>query len=476
MLGIGDKAWVFYLLNAVIIITIVCFQKRNPIASMAWIMCLMLFPVVGGAIFLIFGVGIKAYTRRKYHIKLEMNEKYLLEKQKEMMKRPEVANIPYSGMVNYFLNCNFLYSENNRVKIFTNAEEKYEALFEDIKNAKESINILYFIIRNDVVGNRLIDLLTKKAKEGVKVRLMYDGFGSILTPRRMFDRLHEAECSEVNEFFPVRIFSVSKINHRNHRKIAVIDDKTAYIGGMNIGDEYMNKAKKRKLPWRDTHIRIEGEAVEEVQRCFAMDWEFSTGREIELKDSYSAEKISKQERVPMQIVYSGPDSKEEEIKCGMLKMINGARKYIYIQTPYFVPDQSFLTAIQLAARSGVDVRLMIPGIPDKPYVYHTTMSYVGEVLEAGVRVFLYPGFIHSKTITADDRISTIGSTNIDNRSFELLFELNAFMYSAEKAAECRTVFEKDLQVCRELTQEEYKKRGIVKIIEEGFFRLFSPIM
>lgn len=476
MLGPNDKIWFVYLFNAIIIITIVCFQKRNPIASMAWIMCLLLFPVVGGAVFLIFGVGIKAYTKKKYRLKLEMNEKYMLEKQKEMMRLPEIANIPYSGMVNYFLNCNFLYSENNKVKIFTDAEEKYAALFEDIKNAKESINILYFIIRNDNIGNELIDLLTQKAQSGVKVRLMYDGFGSILTPRRMFNRLREAQSSEVEEFFPVRIFSLSKINHRNHRKIAVIDDSIAYIGGMNIGDEYMNKAKKRKLPWRDTHIRIVGEAVEDVQRCFAMDWEFSTGKEIELKPPKTAEKISKTDRVPMQIVASGPDSKEEEIKCGMLKMINGAKKYIYIQTPYFVPDQSFLTAIQLAARSGVDVRLMIPGIPDKPYVYHTTMSYVGEALDAGVRVFLYPGFIHSKTITVDDRIATIGSANTDIRSFELLFELNAFMYSVEKAAECHRIFDRDLEKCSELTAEEYKKRGIIKIIEEGFFRLFSPIM
>lgn len=473
---LNSDIWFVYLLNASIIITIVCFQKRNPISSMAWIMCLIMFPIIGGAAFLIFGVGIKAYTRRKYNMKLEMNEKYMLEKQKEMMKLPEISNIPHSGIVNYFLNCNFLYSENNKVRIFTDAEEKYKALFEDIENAKESINILYFIIRNDKIGNELIDLLTKKAQSGVKVRLMYDGFGSILTPKRMFNRLREAEMSEVQEFFPVRMLSLSKINHRNHRKIAVIDDSVAYIGGMNIGDEYMGKAKKRNLPWRDTHIRIVGEAVEYVQRCFAMDWEFSSGKEIDVKPFKAGEEITKKDRVPMQIVSSGPDSKEDEIKCGMLKMINGAKKYIYIQTPYFVPDQAFLTAIQIASRSGIDVRLMIPGMPDKPYVYHTTMSYVGEALDAGVRVYLYPGFIHSKTMAVDDRISTIGSANIDIRSFELLFELNAFMYSAEKTAECRGIFEKDIKKCRELTREEYEKRGIVKIIKEGFFRLFSPIM
>ncbi len=323
------------------------------------------------------------------------------------------------------------------------------------------------------MGNRLIDLLAKKAGEGVKVRLMYDGLGSILTPRRLFNRLREVEGSEVQEFFPVRIFSLSKINHRNHRKIVVIDGNIAYLGGMNVGDEYMNKSK-RSLVWRDTHMRIEGEAAEYVMRCFAMDWEFSTGQELEVAQYESDGAV--ENAVPMQIVPSGPDSKEEEIKCGMIKMINCARKYVYIQTPYFVPDQAFLTAVTMAAHSGVDVRIMIPETPDKKYVYHTTMSYAGELLEAGVKVYLYPGFIHSKTIVSDDEVSTIGSANTDIRSFELLFELNAFMYGEYQATRCRSIFLKDQSVCTLLTNEMYENRGIMNIIKEGFFRLFSPIM
>ncbi len=459
-----------YLLNFIIIVTLVFFQRRNPISSMAWILCLLLLPAVGGVLFLIFGVGIKAYTNKKYMEKLEINEKSVLNKQKQLILKQR--NSEYSGLINYFLNCNCVYCQNNSVEIFTDAQKKYESLFEDIKNARESINILYFIIRNDVIGNRLIDILCEKARQGVKVRLMYDGFGSILTPRRLFDRLRREDASEVAEFFPVRIFSMSKINHRNHRKIVIIDDKTAYLGGMNIGDEYMGKSKKRSLPWRDTHIRIEGSAVEYVQRCFAMDWEFSTGKKIPAKTPASVNSGS----TDMQIVASGPDSENEEIKCGMIKMLYDARDHAYLQTPYFVPDESFLAAINAAKHSGVDVRVMIPGVPDKKYVYHTTMSYVGELLEAGVRVYLYPGFIHSKTLTVDDSICTVGSTNADIRSFRLLFELNAFMYSTEKSTECRQIFEKDMSICHELTLDEYKKRGIIKILKEGFFRLFSPIM
>ncbi len=472
MLDAANLLWIAYLLNIVIIIAIVCFQKRNPISSTAWILCLILLPAVGGILFLVFGVGLTSYARYKYRKKQEMNENYILRTQKEIANSIIDDEHPDSALVRYFLNCNCVFTPGNKVDIFTDAKKKYEALFEDIKSAKESINITYFIIRNDNIGNHLIDLLTKKANEGVKVRLMYDGFGSILTPRRLFNRLRAESMSEVVEFFPVHLFSMSKINHRNHRKIVVVDDRVAYLGGMNIGDEYMSQNPKRNLPWRDTHIRIEGDAVQYVQHCFAQDWEFSTGKTFPVK----VENTEKSGDVAMQIVASGPDSADEEIKCGMIRMLYGANRHAYIQTPYFVPDEAFLHAVQNAAQSGVDVRVMIPGMPDKKYVYHTTMSYVGELLEAGVRVFLYPGFIHSKTITVDDRISTIGSTNIDIRSFRLLFELNAFMYSPQMATSCRETFEKDQKICHEMTMEEYKKRGIIKIIKEGFFRLFSPIL
>jgi len=464
--------WLVYIVNFIVILTIVCFQKRNPVASMAWIMSFMLFPIIGGIAFLVFGVGVNFLTKRKYHKKLEMNEKYLLERQKATIAKNKEKS--ENDLINYFLNSNFLYSVNNEITVFTDANAKYKKLFEDIENAKNSINITYFIIRNDDTGNKLIELLTKKANEGVKVRLLYDGFGSLFTPKKMFNKLRETKNSEVVEFFPVRFFSLSKINHRNHRKIVIIDDETAYLGGMNIGDEYANLSRKRKLKWRDTHIRVYGEAAESAMRAFEMDWEFSKGEELPLKSIIKD--FDFEEKVPMQIVTSGPDTSNEEIKCGMIKMINSAKKYVYIQTPYFVPDQAFLTAINMAVHSGVDVRIMIPGVPDKKYVYYTTMSYIGELLDAGVKVYLYNGFIHSKTIAVDDCVFTVGSCNVDIRSFSLLFEINAFIYSENETIKNRKIFEKDIKECQILTKEDYKKRGILKIILEGFFRLFSPIM
>lgn len=468
----GNLIWIVYLINFAIIVTIVCFQKRNPVASMAWIMCFLALPVIGGLIFLIFGVGVSALTNRKYREKLEVNEKYILERQKEYAQRH--SDITSSTIVNYFLSYDSVYTDNNEVEIFTSGKDKYKRLFEDIENAKESIDLLYFIFNDDVTGNALIDLLVKKSNEGVRVRLLYDGGGAMLTPKKLFKRLEDSKNGQAVEFFPVRLFSLYKINHRNHRKIAVIDGDTAYLGGMNIGDEYANISKKNKLFFRDTHMRVHGEAAEYAARCFAMDWEFSTGEHVTVKNL--AGMFDMAEKLPMQIVVSGPDSKNEEIKCGMIKMINGAKKYVYIQTPYFVPDGAFLTALEIAQKSGVDVRIMIPGVPDKKYVYHTTMSYIGEVLECGIKVYLYPGFIHAKTVTADDKIVTIGSANIDIRSFQLLFEVNAFMYDEKTAIKNREIFERDMLKCRELSQEQYKRRGILKIVQEGFFRLFSPIM
>ncbi len=472
MSGIGNLIWIVYLVNFAIIVAIVCFQKDNPATSMAWIMCLVTFPVVGGMLFLIFGVGVRALTEKKYKEKLEMNEKYILEQQKEYAEKH--SDIPESDIIKYFLNCDSVYTENNEVEIFTDGKDKYRRLFCDIEGAKERVELLYFIFNDDMTGNALMDLLVKKSNEGVKVRLLYDGGGTMMVPKKFFKKLSDSKNGQAAEFFSVRLSSLYKVNHRNHRKIVIIDGETAYLGGMNIGDEYANISKKKKPPFRDTHLRIHGEAAEYAARCFAMDWEFSTGERILVKNL--AGSFDMKEKLPMQIVASGPDSRNEEIKCGMIKMINSAKKYIYIQTPYFVPDQAFLTALELAKKSGVDVRIMIPGIPDKKYVYHTTMSYIGELLEIGIKVYLYPGFIHAKTVTADDKMLTIGSTNADIRSFKLLFEINAFMYDEKTAQKSRKIFEEDMKKCEILTAEKYAKRGILKIVQEGFFRLFSPIM
>lgn len=467
-----------YIINFMLIVAMIFFERRDPVVSMAWVLCFATLPVIGLILFLIFGYGLKAHTKKRYTQKQELNNNILntfLKPDDETIFPSKEMRI-HSNVYSYLRRAaHSICTYDNNVQIITNGEEKFKELLEDIENAKDSINMLYFIIHNDKIGKKVLAALTKKAKEGVEVRLLYDGFGSMFTPHRSFRELNKCPCGHVAEFFPVRLFSFSKLNHRNHRKIAVIDGKIAYLGGMNIGDEYLSH---KKLVWRDTHMRITGSAVNDIQKYFALDWEFSTDERLtnRLSKFFPHQTPEAGASTPVQIVASGPDSKAEEIKCGMIKMISNAKHYAYIQTPYFVPDQAFLTAVTTAAEAGVDVRVMIPGTPDKLYVYYTTLSYMGELLNAGVKVFLYPGFIHSKSIAVDDEISTIGTTNIDIRSFQLHFELNAFMYDEKVCRNCRKIFLADENKCSEMTLDSYNKRGLRTIMCEGFFRLFSPIM
>ena len=446
---------------------------------MAWVMCFILLPVFGMMMFLIFGQGIRKHTQKVYYEKLLMGEEMSkrLHKQLDFVDKEEAKSVPDVDLVRYFLRYKFLFTEKNSVNIFTDAADKYESLINDIKNAKESVNILYFIIRNDEIGNRIMEELVKKANEGVTVRLLYDSIGCLPTKNSFLKKLNQTKCGKAVSFYPVSIFTLSKINHRNHRKICVIDEKTAYLGGMNIGDEYMGK--KKLSPWRDTHIRLTGESVKLVYKYFCLDWDFSTGENLTgtLDTLFSSEQSSDGlDTIPTQIVASGPDSPADEIKGGIMKMLNNARRYAYIQTPYFVPDKAFTEALVMAADSGVDVRLMLPGIPDKPYVYYTSISYLDDLLKAGIKVYLYNGFLHAKTAVTDDKIATIGTTNIDIRSFQLHFEINAFFYSGKLAKECKQIFLSDLNNSHELTLEEYNHRPRMSKIKEALFRLFSPLM
>lgn len=461
-----------YIINFILIIALVCFERREPVVALAWVLGFTLFPVLGFIVFLFFGRGLKSYNSKKYELKTKNDIEYSngLKRQLSLFNRTSENN---TSIIRYLLNTNqSFYTDDNSVKIFTDAKEKYSSLLEDIRNAKESVNLLYFIIRDDNIGNELIDLLSQKARDGVEVRLLYDGIGTFFTPKKMFKPLIK-NGGKVGKFLK-GFNALLEINHRNHRKIAVIDGKYGYLGGMNIGDEYMGL--KKLNPWRDTHIKLVGSSVFFLQERFAIDWKHATGEDISVDFKKFFTGMIDGGEIGIQLVSSGPDSKAEEIKCAMIKIISNAQKYVYIQTPYFIPDKPFMESLIVAVKSGVDVRLMLPGKPDKKAVYYTTMSYVGELLNAGVKVYLYPGFIHSKTIVADDEICTIGTTNIDIRSFQLHFEMNAFIYSNETAVECREIFENDQKECLNVTNELYRKRSVFQIMKEGFFRMFSPIM
>ena len=470
-------AALIYGINIVLVFVVICLQRRDPIVSLAWALTFALFPIVGLIVFLIFGNGLKRKTAKRYLEKLDMN----LDLEEKLNKSHAIKTLSTrrddceADMMLYLLNIgNSAVTENNATKIYTDADSKYFDLIEDIRRAKSTINMSYFIYRNDIIGKKIMKELVQKAQEGVEVRFLYDSIGCFTTDKYLFQKL-KAAGGYVSAFFPVKLTSYSKLNHRNHRKIVVIDGKIGYLGGMNIGDEY--KGLKRLRPWRDTHMRIEGEAVTYLQKVFALDWMFSTDEDLSSDlNKYFPRSYEPFGEKTIQIVAGGPDTEEDEIKCGMIKMINSAKDYIYIQSPYFVPDKPFLSALTMAAKSGRDVRLMIPGKPDKYTVYCTTYSFLGELLDAGVKVYKYHGFIHSKTIVMDNKISTIGTTNTDIRSFHLHFEVNAFVYDEKFAQENKRIFLKDIGNCDEITKREYDKRNIFKKFAEGFCRMFSPIM
>lgn len=300
--------------------------------------------------------------------------------------------------------------------------------------------------------------------------------GSRGVHKRHFKDLIEAG-GEVEVFFPSILPLINpRLNYRNHRKLVIVDGRTGYIGGFNVGDEYLGLNKKFGY-WRDTHLRIEGSSVHPLQTRFILDWnQASDNQDIEYSDRYFPT-FSRKGEVGLQIVSSGPDSEWEQIKIGYVKLIGMAKKYVYIQTPYFIPDDSFMDAVRIACLSGIDVRIMIPNKPDHMFVYWATYSYIGQLIKAGAKIYIYEnGFLHSKMIVIDDEASTVGTANIDFRSFKLNFEVNAFIYDRETSHQLAELFEQDMQLSTELTPEKYANRSRMIKMKESISRLLSPIL
>ena len=344
---------------------------------------------------------------------------------------------------------------------------------QDIRNAKEYIHLEYYIWRGDRLGSRLLDELTKKAAEGIEVRILYDGIGNSRLPKNFFDQFHAAG-GYTAAFLPR---FVVRLNYRNHRKLAIIDGKIGYIGGFNVGDEYLGIVN-RYGPWRDTHLRFQGDAVDQMQMRFIMDWNFTAKFGlIHLGEKYFPKKEQQIKGVRTQIVSSGPDTQWKNIRNGYFKMINEAESNVFLTTPYFVPDDGIFEALRVAALSGLDVRIIIPGNPDHFFVYWASMSYLGELLEAGVRVYQYEkGFIHAKVLTIDGTVASVGSANMDIRSFDLNFEVNAFMYDAGITKILEDDFLKDLHSSVEITKEWYRRRKWWFKVREAIARLISPML
>ena len=470
-----------FILNILLAIVIIFLERKNPTSTLAWLMVLVLLPNIGFILYLIFGQNLS--KQKIFKLKTEEDQllrKMVLEQISYLKNNKIYFNDPsiqqYQDMIHmHLMSSDSIFSQNNEVEIFTDGKEKFDALIGSIEEAQDHIHMLYYILKNDSLGKRIVDALTRKAKEGVEVRLLYDAVGGHSLPRNFFKEL-KAAGGQVGSFFPFKIPLINfRINFRNHRKLAIIDGKSGFIGGFNIGNEYLGLDKKFGY-WRDTHLKLTGSAVQMIQIRFMLDWQYASKETIAYHSRYFPE-ITTDGKTGIQIVSSGPDSEQEQIKNGYLKMIHSARESIYIQTPYFIPDESILSALRIAALSGIDVRLMIPSKPDHMFVYWATYSYIGELLKSGVRTFVYDkGFIHAKTIVVDGKLASVGTANIDVRSFKLNFEVNAFIYDTVTSSKLKSIFEKDMTDCSEITNEVYNQRSKIIKFKESVFRLLSPIL
>lgn len=468
-------------INIILSIVIVFFQRRDPRTVWTWLLVLYFIPIVGFFLYLV--IGQDMHKSRMFKTKeVEDELSAAIRKQEEIIFKHEFTGLSgelenYSDMVLYNLESSgAVYADDNSVDIFTDGEEKFGALLEDMRQATDYIHIQYYIIRPDELWASIEEVLEEKVKQGVEVRVLYDSMGCRSMRQRDFDRIR-GKGIMLAEFFPAFLKKLHlRINYRNHRKIVVIDGKKAYVGGFNIGREYLGRDKKFGY-WRDTHLRISGTAVRDLQIRFILDWNYAAKENLFKNDKYLKIQSDGQHKTGIQIISSGPDSKYQNIRNNYLRLIHKAKDHIYIQTPYFIPDEAILNGLKIAAMSGVDVRVMIPCKPDHPFVYWATYSYMNDLIEAGAKCYTYDnGFLHVKGMMTDGLVSCFGTANMDVRSFGLNFEVNAVMYSQETTEELEAVFREDLQKCTAITPYIYANRSVLIRLKEQVSRLLSPLL
>lgn len=489
-----NTPWVYWTLlvaytgTILSIVGIIVSENRNPLKSLAWITVLLLFPVCGVILYIFFGRSIKntrMISRR--------NRKRLQQLTRRDQGEPDLTGLSAEARQQIMLARSLTgahFHSGNSVRVFNSGAEKFDALIEDISKAKDYINLQYYIFEDDKIGRRVRDALVERSRAGVKVRVIYDHIGSINVRNSFFKSMREAGI-EVYPFFRVAFpLFATRINWRNHRKLVVIDGRIGYIGGMNIADRYIEGTANGV--WRDTHMRITGPAVGDLQYSFAVDWRFM-GRELleETVDnaSFAPMKVSENvlqhdsstitvaEGAAMHLLTSGPTGEWSNIAYMLLKAIGNAKKRVLIQTPYFLPTESLLRALQVAALSRVDVRVMMPLRSDSPVLTYASRSYITECLRAGVKIYLFTGgMLHCKTVVIDDDFASIGSTNIDFRSFEHNFEANMFIYSTAVNAGVKRQFMADIQHCVRVKPAQWRRRPLFKKAFESILRLLSPVL
>lgn len=482
---------VLWIINVIFAVWTVFRSRRSVVATWAWMLVLTILPGIGFILYLFFGRQLS--QDEIFAIQKEQKEtrNHYLNQQKKMLQEydllPRKERVPRVRMLTE-LNLNnddAILTFANHVKVYTNGHELFDQMIEDIKNAKVAVSLEFYTFYADKLGHRVLAALEQAAKNGAKVRVIYDTSGSRGTKPAFFDHLRElgGQAQPFISTSKKHWFTTPRLNYHLHRKLVVIDHNTGYIGGFNIGDQYVNQSKKFGH-WRDTHLRVEGQSPILMEVRFAMDWNTSTRRTSlpkfeldELKNFIVDRKdFESDNNVAMQIVASGPDNQRYGIRRGYEGIIASAKEYVYIQTPYLIPEDSILESLIIAANSGVDVRIMIPCMPDHPFVYRATEYYAKYLVAHGVKVYKYnDGFIHAKTMVSGSNISSVGSANQDFRSYTLNFEVNSFNYNPLLTKELKEIFEKDLEKCTLLTNEYFAKQSSWLKFKQYFSRLLSPI-
>ncbi|MBT9281630.1 MAG: cardiolipin synthase [Hydrogenibacillus schlegelii] len=463
--------WLYIPTTALIGLTIVL-EKRHPTRTIAWLLVLAFVPVVGFLLYLLFGRHMR--KRRAIRSKDDLDFSALKEKSEKSpgsWDHPLVRRLARIG-VNA---AGAPVTTNNRVCFFTDGETLFRAMLEDLRSARHHIHLAYYIVRHDGLGTAIQEILLERARSGVEVRFLFDHVGSVWLSR-LYRRTLQAGGVELAVFLPVTFPLISRrLNFRYHRKITVVDGRIGYLGGFNIGDEYLGKHPRMGF-WRDTHLRVEGEAVHSLQALFQADWAFASGRTFD-GEAYFPAISAPVGTTAMQLIASGPDSPFPSIEHATLAMIGAAGRRLWIATPYLVPDEAVLMALKSAAIAGVDVRILLPSFPDHRLVFYASMSYVAELLAAGVRIYRYrKGFLHAKVVLADDVVASVGTANLDSRSFELNFEANFYLYDREAAAAIARQFEADFAESEEVDLYRFHARPLREHVVESFARLFSPLM
>ena len=472
-----------YLLIVAAVVLRILFETHSTSKTLAYILFCLFIPFLGVLFYLVFGINY--WKKKRYSKKMKENggllnnlkqnvtqyDKAMLNADESVTQNAELTSMLIRDLGSP-LTCN------NEVVLLANGEKKFPQLLAEIKAAKHHIHLEYYIYECDSTGMSIIELLIEKAKEGVKVRFIYDDFGSP-TIKPKLERRMKAAGIEIYAFHKIKFYLLAnRFNYRNHRKIIVIDGHTAFVGGINVSDRYVNNGDAKKLYWRDTHLKIHGAAVYYLQYLFIADWNFCcTDAPFETDSQYFPESEVEKNNCYVQIAAGGPDSPVPSILYSLLQTIALAKEEILITTPYFIPGDSIMDALCIAALSGLRVKLLVPGVSDSWLVNAASKSYYNQLLQAGVEVYLYQkGFVHAKTIVTDNKLSIVGTANMDYRSFELNFEVNAVVYDAAFANEMRDLFFEDVKDAQKIDIDSWLARPFTKQLPEKIARLFSPVL